>query len=79
MESCDASIAFSSEVDTGSREENASNKELSRFGSVQNADHLSIGQLPGCSQTAGVARVLADASLEGGPSMPFTTAVTRQR
>ena len=41
--------------------------------------HLPIGQVPGVSQGAGVGSVLAVASIEIGPSTPFTTAETRQR
>jgi hypothetical protein len=69
MESCDASIAFSGEVDTGSRQQHRHPERGS----------LVDGQLPGLSHGAAAGRVVAETSADGGPSMPLTTAETRQR
>ena len=43
------------------------------------ARHCSIGQFPGWSQGAGVGRVVAETSAEGGLSVPLTTTEMRQR
>jgi hypothetical protein len=41
--------------------------------------HWPTAQVPGFSQGAGTGRVVAAASLEAGPSIPFTIAETRRR